>query len=69
MKKVQIGVQNLEVESNGNAMGQRFGEFISIKYMWPKGPCCHIIRREGEGASPKSEDRGAPRTPEGDGMR
>ena len=37
--------------------------------MWPKGPCCHTIRRGGPGACPNREHFGAPPTPEGDGMR
>ena len=75
-ENVQIGV------IVKNAMGQRSSEIakpLDLKRPGPRvdikrihvaeRPMCHTIRREGEGASPKSEHRQAPPTPGGDGMR
>ena len=38
-EKVQIGVQNLEVEQSENDMGQRFGEFLEPAG-WLRRPAC-----------------------------
>ena len=58
---VQIGVivknamgqrfsEIVEIDGSETPRAKGIGEFISIVFMWPKGPCCH--NSEGQGARP-----------------